>query len=118
MDSGTYETLLTALIVAGATIIGSAITAFFGYRSVKETTNVLKTKEEVISLKKELITAYRQISAYYQLEQEYIDTSKSLSGDAEQRLKISHRDKVEEKGFERPKVTQNQAEKRIRELDM
>lgn len=77
-----------------------------------------KTKEEMASVKKELIAAYRQISAYYQLEQEFIASIKTTNGGTEKALKVSHRDKVVEKGFERPNVTHNQAEKRIRELEI
>ncbi len=77
-----------------------------------------KTKEEMASAKRELIAVYRQLSAYYQLEQEFIEAIKSTNGGTENALKISYRDKVVEKGFERPKVTHNQAEKRIRELEI
>lgn len=118
MDTQTLTTLGTSLIVAFATVIGSAITAYFGFKSVKATADMAKTKEEMVSLKKELIAAYRQISAYYQLEQEFIETMKTTNGGADKTLKISHRDKVVEKGFERPKVTHNQAERRIRELEI
>ena len=118
MDSQTLITLGTSSIVALATIIGSAITAYFGHKSIKTTADMSKTKEEMASVKKELIAAYRQISAYYQLEQEFIEAVKSTNGGTEKSLKISHRDKVVEKGFERPKLTLNQAEKRIRELEI
>lgn len=118
MDTQTILTLGTTLIVALATIIGSAITAYFGFRSVKTTADMAKTKEEVVALKKELIIAYRQISSYYQLEQEYIEGMKTTNSGTERTIKISYRDKVVEKGFERPNVTHNQAEKRIRELEI
>lgn len=118
MDPQTLTTLGTSLIVALATVIGSAITAYFGFRSVKTTADMARGKEEMVSLKNELIATYRQISAYYQLEQELIEAMKTTNGGTEQTLKISHRDKVVEKGFERPKVTHNQAEKRIRELEI
>lgn len=117
MDAQTVTTLGTSLIVALATVIGSAITAYFGYKSVKTTADMAKTKEEMASLKKELIVAYRQISAYYQLEQEFIEAMMGFTGSTEQALKISYRDKVVGKGFERPRMTHNQAEKRIRELE-
>ena len=77
-----------------------------------------RSKEEIASGKRELIAAYRQISAYYQLEQEFIEAIRTTNGGTQKALKISHRDKVVEKGFERPKVTHNQAEKRIRELEI
>lgn len=118
MDAQTLTTLGTSLIVALATVIGSAITAYFGFKSVSATTDMAKSKEEMTSLKKELVAAYRQISAYYQLEQEFIAAIKATNGGTEKSLKISHRDKVVEKGFERPLVTHNQAEKRIRELEI
>lgn len=118
MDEQTLTTLGTALIVALATVIGSAITAYFGFKSVKATTDMAKAKEEMTSQKKELIAAYRQISAFYQLEQEFIEEIKKINGGTEKTLKISYRDKVVEKGFERPNVTHNQAEKRIRELEI
>jgi hypothetical protein len=118
MDTQTTLTLGTTLIVALATIIGSAITAYFGFRSVKATAEMAKNKEEAAALKRELIASYRQISAYYQLELEYIDAMKQTNGDNDKTLKISYRDKVVEKGFERPQVTHNQAEKRIREIEI
>lgn len=118
MDAQTLTTLGTALIVASATVIGSAITAYFGFKSVKATSDMANIKEEMASTKRELIATYRQISAYYQLEQELIEAIKSTNGGTEKALKISHRDKVVEKGFERPKITHNQAEKRIRELEI
>lgn len=118
MDTQTLTTLGTSLIVALATVIGSAITAYFGFKSVKATADMAKTKEEMASTKRELIAAYRQISAYYQLEQEFIEALKTTNGGTEKSLKIGHRDKVVEKGFERPKITHNQAEKRIRELEI
>jgi hypothetical protein len=118
MEAQTLTTLGTSLIVALATVIGSAITAYFGYKSVKATADMAKAKEEMGSLKKELIAAYRQISAYYQLEQEFIEAMKAANGTTEKTLKIGYRDKVVEKGFERPKLTHNQAEKRIRELEI
>lgn len=118
MDAQTLSTLGTSLIVALATIVGSAITAYFGYKSVKATTDMAKTREEIADVKKELISTYRQISAYYQLEQEFIETIKVTNGRAEKTLKISYRDKVVNKGFERPQVTHTQAEKRIRELEI
>lgn len=89
MDTQTTLTLGTTLIVALATIIGSAITAYFGFRSVKTTADMAKNKEEAAALKRELIASYRQISAYYQLEQEYIDAVKQSNGGAEQTLRIS-----------------------------
>lgn len=118
MDAQTLTTLGTSLIVALATVIGSAITAYFGFKSVKTTADMARAKDEMASIKKELIAAYRQISAYYQLEQEFIEAMKTTNGGTEKTLKISHRDKVVEKGFERPKVTHNQAEKRISELEI
>lgn len=118
MDAQTLTTLGTSLIVALATVVGSAITAYFGFKSVKATADMAKTKEEMASTKRELIAAYRQISAYYQLEQEFVEVLKTTNGGTEKSLKIAHRDKVVEKGFERPKVTHNQAETRIRELEI
>jgi len=118
MDTQTLTTLGTSLIVALSTVIGSAITAYFGFRSVKATADMVKTKEEIASMKRELISAYRQISSYYQLEHEYIEAMKAINDRTEKSLKISHRDKVVEKGFERPKVTHNEAERRIRDLEI
>lgn len=118
MDAQILTTLGTSLIVALATVIGSAITAYFGFRSVKSTADMAKAKGKVESIKRELVAAYRQIRAYYQLEQEFIEVLKTANGESEKALKISHRDKVVEKGFERPSVTNNQAEKRIRELEL
>lgn len=118
MDAQTITTLGATLIVALATVIGSAITAYFGFKSVKATADMAKSKEEAALIKRELIAAYRQISAYYQLEQEFIEVVRTTSGGTEKALKISHRDKVVEKGFVRPSITHNQADKRIRELEI
>jgi hypothetical protein len=55
MDAQTITSLGTTLIVALATVIGSAITAYFGFKSVKATADMAKTKEELASTKRELI---------------------------------------------------------------
>ena len=118
MDAQVTLTLGTTLIAAVATVVGSAITAYFGFRSVKATADMAKTKEEVITLRKELIATYRQLCAYYQLEDEYIQAIVRVSNGSEQSIKIAHRDKVQENGFERPQVKKSQIEKRVRELEI
>ena len=99
MDAQTFTTLGASLIVALATVIGSAITAYFGFRNVKATADMVKTKEEMAATRRELIAAYRQISAYYQLEQEFIETLKTTNVGKENSLKIGYRDKVVEKAL-------------------
>lgn len=118
MDTSSSISLGVALIAPVATVMGAGITAYFGYKSVKSTADIAKDKEQLSGLKRELIFCYRQISAYYQLEQELIRSVTTGNGKTEQSSKIEHRDKVEKKGYERPSVTHSQADKRIRELEI
>jgi hypothetical protein len=45
--------------------------AYFGYRTQKHTHKTDDLEKEVERRKNELITAYRQVSGYYQLEGKY-----------------------------------------------
>jgi hypothetical protein len=118
MDPQTINTLGTSLIVALATILGSAITGYFGYKSVMATADLAKAKEEMAGVKKELVACYRQLGSYHQLEQELVEALQASVGGSQKTLKTCYRDKVVEKGFVRPMTTQTAAERRIRELEL
>jgi hypothetical protein len=118
MDSQAIVTLGSSAISAISALAAAAIAGYFGYKSVKATSDEAKLKEELAKLKKELVGVYRQVAAYHQLEQE-LSSHISQSADSSVRaIKTEFRNKVRELLGERPELSRNSAESRIRELEI
>jgi hypothetical protein len=116
MDAETTRTIATSAITAISTLGAAAIVAYFGYRAQKHTRKTDQLENEIEQRKKELVAAYRQVSAYYQLEQKYSDQLASLTGQAQKTLKSQFRDAVEDEGFDRPEWTTRDCEIAMAEL--
>jgi len=118
MDTQVAITLGSTLITAITTLAAAAITAWFGFRSVAKSDEIAAARDELQALRRELVAAYRQIAAYHSLEDEYVQSLHEVHGGSEKSIKIAQRDRIEDLGLERPQTTRNQAEKRIRELEL
>jgi pyruvate/2-oxoacid:ferredoxin oxidoreductase beta subunit len=116
MDAETVRTITTSAITAASTLGAAAIVAYFGYRTQKHTRKTDELEEELDELKAQLIKAYRQVSAYYQLEQKYSDQLASGTGQAQKTLKSAFRNAVQEEGFDRPEWTTLECEQAITDL--
>src|SRR6266513_2840238 len=103
MDSETVRTITTSAITAVSTLAGAAIVAYFGYRTQKHTGKTEDMERELERCKKELISGYHQVSAYYQLEEKYSEQVASVTGQAQKTVKSQFRDAVQQEGFDRPK---------------
>jgi hypothetical protein len=73
-------------------------------------------EKEVERRKNELITAYRQVAGYYQLEEKYSEQIATMTGQAQRTVKSQFRDGVQQEGFDRPKWTTLECEKAIDDL--
>src|SRR5437763_12347189 len=118
MDPETIRTITTSAITALSTLAGAAIVAYFGYRTQKHTRKTEDLERQLEKRKNELITAYRQVSAYYQLEEKYSEQIANITGQAQRTVKSQFRDGVQEEGFERPKWTSLEGEKAVGDLDL
>jgi len=116
MDSETIRTITTSAITAVSTLAGAAIVAYFGYRTQKHTGKTEDMERELERCKKELISGYHQVSAYYQLEEKYSEQVASVTGQAQKTVKSQFRDAVQQEGFDRPKWTTLECEKAIDDL--
>jgi len=116
MDPETLRTITTSAITAISTLAGAAIVAYFGYRTQKHTRKTDDLEREVERRKNELISAYHQISSYYQLEEKYSEQMGSMTGQAQKTVKSQFRDAVQQEGFDRPKWTTLECEKAIDDL--
>ena len=88
------ETLLVALIAAGAAIIGGAVTGGFTYvASVRQ--------RETERYKRRLILCYKDIIAFYRLEELYTQMLASQDRSANS-IKVEMRRKLRESGTDSP----------------
>jgi DNA-directed RNA polymerase specialized sigma24 family protein len=118
MDPESLRTITTSAITALSTLAGAAIVAYFGYRTQKHTRKTDELERQVEEQKKELRTAYRQVSSYYQLEEKYSEQIATMTGQAQKTVKSQFRDAVQEEGFDRPKWTSLECEKAISDSDL
>jgi hypothetical protein len=116
MDPESVRTITTSAITALSTLAGAAIVAYFGYRTQKHTRKTDDLEKELEKRKNELITAYRQVSGYYQLEEKYSEQFATMTGQAQRTVKSQFRDGVQQEGFDRPKWTTLECEKAIDDL--
>src|SRR5436190_18231020 len=116
MDPESLRTITTSAITALSTLAGAAIVAYFGYRTQKHTGKTEDLERELQKRKNELITAYRQVSAYYQLEEKYSDQIADVTGQAQRTVKSQFRDGVQQEGYDRPKWTTLECDKAIDDL--
>lgn len=104
------ETMYVAIIAAGAAILGSLVTGIFTY-----TASVRQREAE--RYKRRLLQAYKDIVAFYRLEELYTQALASGSRSAEA-IKREARKKLREAGVESPseEATPQQCERRAQEL--
>ncbi len=104
------ETIQVAIIAAGAAILGSLITGIITYA-----TSVRQREAE--RYKRRLIQAYRDIVAFYRLEEQYTQALENPSRSAEA-IKREARKKLRESGIASPSedATPQQCERRIQEM--
>ena len=117
MDNQAQITIWSSLISAASAIIAAASAGYWGYRSIKTTSDEAKLKDETARLKRELITCYRQIAAYHQLEQEFSTYLSGESSVATKTVKTEFRNRVMASLGERPEITRRTSESRIKELE-
>ena len=80
--------------------------------------NKIEMKSALDKRTKELIKAYEQVSAYYQLEQEYSSHVATTTGAAQRTLKSQYRKAVQDKGYVRPEWTSLECEQAIATLEV
>lgn len=104
------ETILIAVIAASAAILGSLVTG-----SITYATSVRQRESE--RYKRRLLQAYKDIVAFYRLEEQYTQAlaTDNRSADA---IKRDARKKLRESGVESPseEATPQQCERRALEL--
>ena len=118
MDSESVRTIAISAITALSALAGAAIVAYFGYRTQKHTRKTDDLEKEIEKRKNELSMAYRQVSAYYQLEEKYSEQIAAVTGQAQRTVKSQFRDGVQQEGFDRPKWTTLECEKAINDLSI
>lgn len=104
------ETMLIAIIAAGAAILGGLVTGIFAYAaSVRQ--------RETERYKRRLVQAYKDIVAFYRLEEQYTQALSNENRSAEA-IKRETRKKLRESGVESPsdEATPQQCERRAQEL--
>jgi hypothetical protein len=116
MDPETVRTITTSAITAFSTLTAAAIVAYFGYRTQKHTSKTKDMEKDLEKRTTELIRAYRHVSAYYQLEQQYSEYLASSSGQSQKTLKSQFRKAVQDKGYDRPEWTSLECEQAISAL--
>lgn len=104
------ETLFVAIIAAGAAILGSLVTGIFTYSASAR-------QREAERYKRRLLQAYKDIVAFYRLEELYIQALASESRSAEA-IKRETRKKLRDSGVESPseEATPQQCERHTQEL--
>ena len=117
MDTELIRLVATSIITATSTLGAASIAAYFGYRTQKLSSDKNAQKEMIEKRIRELIKAYNQVSAYYQLEQIYSEELSAKTGEAQKTLKIRIRKAVEDKGFNRPEWTSGECNQSIKALD-
>ena len=112
MDSSTIIGIWSALASTAATVIG-VVLAFIVARSDSHIREIAKENDKH---KRELISCYRQVGSYYELEAIAYKRIASLTGENETTIQIALRDAVVEMKLERPRITRAYAETRIAQL--
>lgn len=104
------ETLLVAIIAAGAAIFGGLVTGIFTY-----VTSVRQREAE--RYKRRLVQAYKDIVSFYRLEELYIKALATESQSIEA-IKRETRKKLRDSGIDSPSedATPQQCERRTQEL--
>jgi hypothetical protein len=104
------ETLLVAIIAAGAAIFGGVVTGVFTYAASAR-------QREAERYKCRLLQAYKDIVSFYRLEELYIEALATESRSAEA-IKRETRKKLRETGIDSPSedATPQQCERRAQEL--
>jgi uncharacterized membrane protein YgaE (UPF0421/DUF939 family) len=104
------ETLLVAIIAAGAAILGGVVTGIFTFVASAR-------QRETERYKRRLFQTYKDITAFYRLEELY---SQSLATDTRSAdaIKRETRKKLRESGSDSPseEATPQQCERRAQEL--
>lgn len=117
MDPNLIMGLGTAGIAALSAILAAAITGYWGYCSVRATSEESKLKEGNNNLKRELVAAYRQIAAFHRTEDQmalHIAETKRI---AVKTVKTQFRDLACPANEERPKFTAKSAMQRAYEIE-
>jgi hypothetical protein len=117
MDPETVRTITTSAITAISTLGAASIAAYVAYRTQKLSNRTTELRGKLEKRTRELIKAYRQVSAYYQLEQEYSAELSAKTGHAQKTLKSQFRKTVEEKNFDKPTWTTTDCNRDIEELE-
>ena len=112
MDSSTILGIWSALASTAATVIGIVL-AFIVARSDSHIREITKENDKN---KRELISCYRQIGSYYELEAVACQRIASRTDENETTIKIALRDTVVDMNLERPKITRTYADSRIAQL--
>jgi len=104
------ETVLVAVIAAAAAILGSLVTGIVTYA-------VSVRQREAERYKRRLLQAYKDIVAFYRLEEQYTRALATADRSAEA-IKRDARKKLRESGVESPseEATPQQCERRTQEL--
>lgn len=104
------ETLLVAIIAAGAAVFGGLVTGAFTYA-----TSVRQREAE--RYKRRLLQVYKDIVSFYRLEELYIQAL-ATEGRTAEAIKRETRRKLRESGIDSPseEATPQQCERRTQEL--
>jgi hypothetical protein len=104
------ETMLVAVIAAGAAILGGLVTGIFTYAaSVRQ--------REAERYKRRLLQAYKDIVAFYRLEERYTEALRTETRSADA-IKREMRKALRDAGMDSPsdEATPQQCERRAQEL--
>jgi intergrase/recombinase len=109
--------VISSVVAALAAISAALISAYFQRKTARETADSARTTAELEKLRRELVRAYRQVAAYYELESIAADELAAHMGKASKTAKSEMRDEVKARGLDRPEWTRTQCESRIRDLE-
>ena len=100
------EIIINGIFTLCGAMIGTLGTGFFMYMQNK-------TDKESEMLRKDLVRTANQVKSYWNLENLYCEALSKAIDKKTQPLKIEFRDKVEELNYDRPDMTERDADKII-----
>lgn len=113
----TGVSMVSSLVAAIAAIGAACTTAIFGHRTARVTADTAKKAADLEKHRASLRRAYRQVAAYYELENFAAEELSSKPGRTSKTVKRDLRDRVQQMGLNRPEMTRNECDSRVKELE-
>lgn len=108
------ETIFTGCITLIGVIIGTLTT----WLTSRDARKMERLKDQVQSLKKQILLIGEQTKSYWNLERIYAQDLASERHKNEETILKEYRTKIEEDGYKRPTMTENDINKILREYNV